>query len=638
MKKICFLHTNPEFIRSVKTMLADIHADIPVECLPVPSYDRLVEYAQKAAGKGAPVLVSRGLEACLLKNSTEYPVVDITMTLRDHLELIEKTKEITKKKSPLLAIIGFTGIYDELASLQELMGVRITAYLIRDITDFEIYKDKIKRFVDQAVKDGADCVAGGKIACGRASELGIPNVFTTSSFDSIQAAFRTAGLIARTVEEKEREAAEIRAVINNIFEGIIKIDRGGKIVFANYSAEKLLNVSFSALEGKLLTEVLTLPQKDGDLAEIVRSGKSGRAVLVRHEETALVANFAPIMAETSIEGAVISLEEPQKIEQEYSSLYNNLYASTYLASFTFDGQIARSPAMAAAVRHARVYARYDAPILITGEIGSGKKTLAECIHNAGIRRDAPFAALDCSTMPPAALDRLLYGTADSDGKSAGLLRITNNGTLYLGNLCSLDMYAQQKLAGVLSDNAYFDPAAGMLVPLASRMRLICASRRDIGMLVTRGEFSPALYCALQTLNLHVPPLRERGEDLWDLALHYVASFSSRHKKYVRLGDDVLEVLRRFSWPGNVYQLSKYCERLVVLTEGDLVNAGIAEELLPIWGESSACSESRGPESRYEKITGALKLHGGSRGEAAAELGISKTTLWRWMKQYGIQWQ
>jgi DNA-binding NtrC family response regulator len=155
-------------------------------------------------------------------------------------------------------------------------------------------------------------------------------------------------------------------------------------------------------------------------------------------------------------------------------------------------------------------------------------------------------------------------------------------------------------------------------------------------LVAKGEFSPALYCALQTLTLHMPPLRERKDDIWDLANRYVSAFSSQHKKFVRLEENVLDVLRRFSWPGNVYQLNKYCERLVVMTESGSVDAGTAEQFLPIWGESSAYDSS--PHTEYDRILNALKLHGGNRSEAANELGLSKTTLWRRMKQYGIQWQ
>jgi DNA-binding NtrC family response regulator len=341
------------------------------------------------------------------------------------------------------------------------------------------------------------------------------------------------------------------------------------------------------------------------------------------------------MVDGSIEGAIVSIEELQKIEKSRSDIYRSLYANTFVAAYTFEQQVAHSPAMMTVMRHAQVYAHYDTPILITGEIGSGKKTLAQCIHNASARRDGFFASLDCSTLCPDALDRMLYGITESGNEFAGLLRIANDGTLYLENICSLDSYAQQKLTGVLSNNTYFDPNTGRHVALASRVRLICASRQDISLLVAKGEFSPALYCALQTLTLHVPPLRERKEDIWDLANRYVAAFSAQHKKFVRLEENVLEILRRFSWPGNVYQLNKYCERLVVMAESGNVDAGVAEQLLPIWGESSAYDE---PPSECDRILNALKLHSGNRSEAANELGLSKTTLWRRMKQYGIQWQ
>ena len=353
----------------------------------------------------------------------------------------------------------------------------------------------------------------------------------------------------------------------------------------------------------------------------------------------MVANMAPVLLNGSIKGIIISIEEMEKLEKNYSELYNNIYANTFSASGSFEHLVANSKTMATAVRQARIYSQYDTPILITGEIGSGKKNLAQCIHNESTRRDNPFVALDCSTISPESLDHLLYGIDNGNQKNVGLMRIANNGTLYLGNVCVFDMYAQKKLAGVLSDNTYYDPITGHKVALPSRVRLICASRQNIDALVANGEFSPALYCALQTLTLHVPSLRERKEDIWDLALQYVSEFSSRHKKFVHLEEDVLKVLCGFSWPGNTYQFSKYCERLVVLTQEGTIDANMAEQLLPIWGELSAFdTASSNNEEEHDRILHALKIYGGNRNDVAIELGISKTTLWRRMKYYQIQWQ
>jgi transcriptional regulator with PAS, ATPase and Fis domain len=638
MTKICFLHTDSEIISHVRSALACISVKADVECLLAPSLGEVPEYAGRALRDGASVLVSWDLEAAILQSCTDCVLVEIGVTGPELLRVIQEAEGLVRKSRPLVAFVGFAGGHAQAAPGPELTGAGITEYRIEDAGSPEHAWELIRLRVDEALKTGADCIAGGKHVCDYASRVGAASVLVRPSAGSAAGAFYAAQRIGAALEAERRKARELRAVVDNSGCGIIRLDAAGKIVLLNYMAERLLGSSFAALEGKPLSGVMSIPRKDCDMDEILLSGKSRRAVLVRHGDLLLAADFAPVMADSLTAGTLVTLRELQKIEAEHSELYRKLYADTFSASGTFGQLVAHSAVMATAVKQARVYARYDTPILITGEIGSGKKAIAQCIHNASSRRGGPFAAVDCSTMPPEALDSLLYGTNESGREHAGLLRIANDGTLYLGNVCRLDMYAQEKLAGVLSDNTYFDPATGRLVTLTSRVRLICASRQDIGALVAAGKFSPALYCALQTLTLHVPALRERKEDIEELTRQYVAEFGLRHNKYVRLEENVFEVLCGFSWPGNAYQLCKYCERLVVLTEGDSINAGLADELLPIWGETYADDSPENPVNEYDRILYALRLHGGNRSDVARELGLSKTTLWRRMKQYGIQWQ
>jgi transcriptional regulator with PAS, ATPase and Fis domain len=638
MKKICFLHTDEGIISQARSLLPHIPIKADIECLCAPSLAHIPEYARRAAGEGASVLISWAAEAFILRNAADYAIVEIAMTAPELMRIIQEARGLVQKKQPVIALIGVANQDGKAEAWQEFPDAMIMEYQIKDAGNPDLYDGQMRRYVDDALKKGADCILGDKSVCGHASRLGAPNLLMRPSVDSVAGAFLTAERLCSALEAEKRKTAELRDVVNNCGGGIIRLNKTGKIVFLNYTAEKLLGSSFAALEGKALTGALPIPREDCDMDALLSAGKGCSSVLIRQGEITLAADFVPLMAGSSPEGVVVSLRELRKIEKEHSELYRKLYADTFSASGAFGQLVARSPVMITTVKQARVYAGYDTPILITGEIGSGKKAIAQCIHNASTRRSGPFAAVDCSIMPPQALDSLLYGTNENGREHAGLLRIANDGTLYLGNICSLDMYAQQKLAGVLSDNTYFDPATGQLVTLTSRVRLICASRQDIGALVAGGKFSPALYCALQTLTLHVPALRERREDIEELTRQYVAEFSSRHKKYVRLEENVFEALCKFSWPGNAYQLYKYCERLVVLAEGDSIHAGLAEQLLPIWGESYADDSPENPANEYDRILYALKLHGGNRNDVAEELGLSKTTLWRRMKQYGIQWQ
>jgi transcriptional regulator with PAS, ATPase and Fis domain len=638
MKKICFLHTDPDIAGQVRSMLPRIPVKADVECLLAPSVADVPEYGRRAAREGACVVVSWALEAAILRDAADFVTVEIAVGGPELLRLIREAKGLAQKKPPVVALVAYAGMRGKPAAWLEIDdGVMECRIAVGGAGPQAA--EIAGRAVEEAVQKGAGCIVGDASVCAHASRLGVANLLIRPSLDALAGAFRIAEGICSALDAERRKADELKAALNNSPGGIIRLDAAGKIVFLNYVAQKLLGSSFAALEGRALAEALPIPREDCDVDALLLSGRGCQSVPVRHGGLVLAADFTPIMDGAAATGLLVSLRELQKIEQEHSDLYRRLYPDTFSASGTFGELVARSSVMATTVKQARLYARYDTPILITGEIGSGKKAIAQCIHNASERRGGPFAAVDCSTMQPEALDSLLYGTNKSGREHAGLLRMANDGTLYLGNVCSLDMYAQQKLAGVLSDNTYFDPDTGQLVRLTSRVRLICASRQDIGALVASGKFSPALYCALQTLTLHVPALRERRQDIEELTRQYVADFSSRHKKYLRLEEDVFEVLCGFSWPGNAYQLCKYCERLVVLSEeGGLINAGLAEQLLPIWGESYSGDSPENPLNEHDRILYALKLHGGNRNDVAEELGLSKTTLWRRMKQYGIQWQ
>jgi DNA-binding NtrC family response regulator len=527
MQRICFLNTDADVVRQVRSLIPFNDIKTEIDCMLVTSPANIQEYAYRAIQEGASTIVAAGWEAIALRASAGCPVVAAELMLPELAAAVLQAKQLVQKTSPRIAFIGLPSHNGWQTFFQNVLSASLLEYPVENIPTYEQYIDHVRRQIEKAREKQADCLIGNKLVCTLASHCGIPAVSADASLDSLHEAFRIAEKISLSVEEEAKKEA---------------------------------------------------------------------------------------------------------------GLYKKRYSGAFVAAGKFEQVIAHSSVMATAVRQAGIYAHYDTPILITGEIGSGKKMLAQCIHNAGSRRENPFAAVDCSTMPSESLDHLLYGMNGKVNELAGLLRIANNGTLYLGNVCALDMYGQQKLAGVLSDNTYFDPTTGNLVTLTSRVRLICASRQDISTLVAQGKFSPALYCALQTLTLHVPPLRERREDIWGLAQRYISEFSLKHKKHVFLEEDVLEILHGFSWPGNDYQLQKYCERLVVLTGGGGIGGSLAEQLLPIWGESYDYDAAMDTGNEYDRILNALKLHGGNRNDVAEELGLSKTTLWRRMKQYGIQWQ
>jgi len=300
--------------------------------------------------------------------------------------------------------------------------------------------------------------------------------------------------------------------------------------------------------------------------------------------------------------------------------------------------VAVSPQMRALLRDAALVARSETRVLITGESGVGKEVLADLIHAWSPRARGPLIKINCAAIPETLLESELFGHEKGAFTGATRQRIgrfeeASGGTLFLDEIGDMALPLQAKLLRVIQDGRF--QRIGSNLDIHSDARILASTNRDLETAVREGRFREDLYYRLNVVELHVPPLRERPEDILPLATHFLRQFAGGR---ARFAPSVAEILQRYTWPGNVRELRNVMERAALLCRGELV----LPEHLPArvlrsveeQGEPGGSEESlRLEEVERQKILETLQRCGFNRTETARVLGISRRTLVYKLQRY-----
>jgi len=401
----------------------------------------------------------------------------------------------------------------------------------------------------------------------------------------------------------------------------------------------------------LLTD-LRMPGMDGhELLQRVRKAYPDVAIVI-------MTAFGTIRSavEALREGAEDYLTKPIDVEEVEHLLGRILQKRKLLAEsrllrerlddkYGFENIIGRSPEMLDVFRLVEQVAPSQASILITGESGTGKELIAQAIHQRSPRRDAPFIKVSCAALPETLLESELFGHergafTGALSRRAGRFEIAAGGTVLLDEIGDVPLGMQVKLLRFLQERQ-FERLGGNRT-LTVDVRVIAATHRDLTGLIREGKFREDLYYRLDVIEIHMPALRERVQDIPLLAEFFIKKFSSANRKRVTgLSDDAMAALMAYNWPGNVRELEHALERAVILAPGETLDAPLFPTL-PSPGP--ARSPGGGPvvpgatleEIEKEAILRTLESVGGSTSRAAAILGISPRTIQYKVKQYRSQ--
>ena len=377
----------------------------------------------------------------------------------------------------------------------------------------------------------------------------------------------------------------------------------------------------------------------GDIPMTVRALKAGAANFLTKpvDDDDLLNAIHQCMKVAALEHRTRTLEQTLKAAR--SELHER---------YGFEQIIGRSPVLRETLARAAQVARTETTVLITGESGTGKELVARAIHHASPRADGPFVAVNCAALPDTLLEAELFGHergafTGADRQKPGRFELAARGTLFLDEIGELSPAVQVKLLRVLQEREF--QRLGGTATLKANVRVIAATNRDLAAEMTAGRFRSDLFYRLAVFNVHLPSLRERGDDVLLLADSFLRSLAAKMGKGdVTLSLDAVELLRRHPWPGNIRELQNAIERALITCEGTLVTA--AHLAIPVPSEQSSSPRSPEPvpptasmaldELERNAIIEALQRTHGHKARAAELLGVTRFQLYSRLKRYHIE--
>lgn len=631
MAKVAILVPQEEMC-ALAAPLVPQFSNISLMCLDYINYNEThlaVSRAQELESQGCELIVARGVQSRMIKYNTSIPVVEIQITTQElGMVMLDICRELAVER-PCIGLICFDNMIGDTSHFNELFRIDLRVYFVKS-------SEELSSTVDQAMEDGCQAVIGGNIVCERARALNLTNRFLPAGSESLRNALATASRVCYAIDQEKRNLTEMDTMLNNTFSGILQVDQDGVIQRINRTGYTLLNQTPGELLGKKAVEAIpNLNQKLLDDALLY--GQEAYAFVLNIRQKAVVINIAPIQLDEEIRGAILTFQEGKRIIDMDSELRRELYQRGYIAKYHFDSLICKSKETQKMVKVAQQIAKYPSPIMLTGEGGSGKNILAQCIHKDSLQQNSAFISIDCSVWMPETLDGMLFGNYTTRKDSpACIAELAQNGTLYLSHVEYLMLETQYKLLNLLHGHFLHN---GANTPVSANVRVIASTECNLLPRVERGEFRRDLYYALNVLSLEVLPLRRRREDILEWVEYYLGEWQEKYKRYVQLTNGAKKFIREYDWPGNLDQINSTCERVVLLTEKRNIDEVFLRKQLEQVTPLMTAEEERVivvQDAKAVEIMELLTRHNGSREKVAAELGISKTTLWRYMKKYGIE--
>ncbi len=331
-------------------------------------------------------------------------------------------------------------------------------------------------------------------------------------------------------------------------------------------------------------------------------------------------------------------EERMEWEEEKKVLREELKKT-----YSIHGIVGTSDAVLNLIEVIKKVADTDTTVLLTGESGTGKSLIAKAIHFMSPRKDKAFVTINCAAIPETLLEAELFGyekgafTGASVSKK-GKFEIADGGTIFLDEIGDMPLSLQAKILRVIQDKELERLGSEKVVKVD--VRIIAATNRDLQTLVREGKFREDLYYRLNVVPIHIPPLRERREDIPLLLEHFLEHFNSKYRRKVRIAPEAVQVLMEYEWPGNVRELENTVERLVVMHEGIIKDVDLPPHILASRRRTTQDAFSNLPEriqlTEKEKIVEALERTGYVKSRAAKLLGYTFRQLDYRIKKYGIE--
>ncbi len=439
-------------------------------------------------------------------------------------------------------------------------------------------------------------------------------------------------------------------IVNTLHDGLLVVDARGTILNVNPAAEKLTGYRAEELVGqncRILncTGCQIYGRGSGEdwcslyVRQRVRAkrctitDKNGRALNIMKNASVLKDDNGQVV------GAIETLTDISEIvrqEQEIISLRQSCHLDD-----DFHGIIGHSPPMQTLFELIDNVARSDAPLMIHGPSGTGKELAARAVHEAGPRRGKPFIKVNCAALNANLLESELFGHVKGAYTGAERMRIgrfeaADEGTIFLDEIGDIPLATQVKLLRVLEEKEI--ERVGDHKPIRIDVRIISATNKHLEDLIAQGAFREDLFFRINVFPLNMPPLSARSDDLPLLVQHFITLNNARGTKQINgLTPGAMDMLLAYPWPGNVRELRNAVEYAFVLCPGGWIEPAHLPPRLaaPRTTAARPVLPGAGADGRRDKLLAALRACGGNQSQAAQQLNVSRVTIWKWIKKYGI---
>jgi len=579
-----------------------------------------LEQANKAIAQGAEVIISRGGTASLISSQIELPVVEIQVTAFDILRALKQVSGQTKK----VGVVGFRNVIYGCEDFGEIWGVSLQEITLTN------EQEALEKII-AAKQQGINVIIGDAISIKIAHQCGLQGILIQSGKEAIYKAIKQAQQIAR-VRSKEQERFELlRTIINSSTDGILAVDERTRITILNPVAEEVFHLRAEEALGRKVGDVIPGTR----LPLIVARGEAEIGEIQKIGSRVIATKRVPIKLNEKVVGAIANFQDVTQLQRYEQSVRQKLYAKGLVAKFTLEQVIGTCPVMEEIKKWVRQYAGTDSTVLITGESGTGKELLAQSIHNLGKRSGGPFVAVNCAALPENLLESELFGyeegafTGAKKGGKAGLCELAHGGTLLLDEVGEMPLALQARLLRVLQEKEVMRLGGDRVIPVD--VRIIAATNQNLLQLIQERRFRNDLYYRLDILRLHVPPLRERKEDIPMLIRYFLHKHSMLKPHLVDISEAAIDRLKQCQWPGNVRELANILERTILLSEGPVITEATICNVLGVAADGSTNGDSGKnllQSLEMETIRNVLQEENYNYCRTAERLGINRTTLWR----------
>lgn len=440
----------------------------------------------------------------------------------------------------------------------------------------------------------------------------------------------------------EEKTNRFRTVLDNMSDGVISIDRDGRVTTMNRIVRDMLDCDADGVAGKPVRDLDVPHETLLDCLEGKKADNVKQSLITRKGRYQYISTCKPIRDDGGrIIGAVEIAKDMQEVKKMARSISDPSPAD-------FSDIVGKNRSVTEAIAFAQKIAGTDMSVSIYGASGTGKELFARAIH-AAANRPGRFVPVNCAALPENLLESELFGyeagafTGGRKEGKAGLFEIAGDGTVFLDEVAEMPLSCQAKLLRVIQERAV--RRIGGSKEIAVNARLITATNRNLDRQVEKKLFRQDLYYRINVLFLHIPPLKQRIDDIPLLADHFLFRLASKlEKRMPELSEAALDRLRAHDWPGNVRELKNVIERAAFLSENDTIDADaiyFSHELHPARTESRSVSGGNGTikerVAEFESgiVREALQKNTSIR-KAARSLGISHVGLMRKMEKYGIE--